>query len=81
MSLIAIWLIRVNFFPSPNSVYNRVFSTHFKSKLYVKVITKYKEIEGRILGIGNYLIIIDKKGAKWPIDWHRIIDIALIKEE
>lgn len=79
--LIIVWYIRLNFFPSPNSVYNRVFKAHFKSKLYVKVITEYKEIEGRILGIGNYLIIRDKKGAKWPIDWHRIIDIALIKEK
>jgi len=81
IGLLIVWLIRVFFFPSPNSVYDRVFKAHFKSKLYVKVITKYREIKGRILGIGNYLIIEDEKGAKWPIDWHRIIDIALIKEE
>jgi len=81
IGLIIIWLIRVNVFPSFNSVYDRVFKAHFKSKLYVKVITEYKEINGRILGIGNYLIIEDEKGAKWPIDWHSIKDIALIKEK
>ncbi len=80
IAMFIIFVIRKITYKLINSAYGEVFKDYFKGSLYVEVITKYTKLQGKILSIGDYLIIEDKNGSKWPIDWHSIMNLALIKE-
>lgn len=59
------------------------FKANFKpveAAIHVKVSTKCEKMQGMLVSIGNYLIIENKMGHRWPVDWDKIIDVVLIKE-
>jgi len=61
-------------------VENRLFKKS-KLKIHAKAITKYTEISGEILEIGEYLILrSNEKGVNytWSIRWHEIINLSSI---
>lgn len=78
--LFVILIIRIRDYSSLNFVYDRVFKARFKSTLYVAIITKNEKLSGKVLSIGDYLIIENKKHTIWPVDWHSIVSLALTKE-
>ena len=78
--LFIILIIRIRDYTPLNFVYDRVFKTCFKSALYVVLITKNEKLRGKVLGIGDYLIIKSGNGTKYPVDWHSIVSLAVTKE-
>ena len=78
--LFIILIIRIRDYSPLNFVYDHVFKVCFKSALYVVLITKNEKLRGKVLGIGDYLIIESGKGTKCPVDWHSIVSLAVTKE-
>lgn len=70
------------------SVYNRPLRVYeddvFKerkldNKVNVTIIAPYKQINGSIVGIGDFLLI-KENDRTWSIDWHDVKGVALISE-
>ncbi len=64
-----------------STIEDRIFRSIVKAAIYVEITTKYEKIKGKIISIGDYLIIKDRFSAKHPLDWHSITSISLLKDE
>ena len=48
-------------------------------QLYVRIISNQNiTLTGKLSGIGRYLVI-ENKGNVWPIEWHNILGIGVVK--